>query len=135
MPIIGQTPWRIEVVPWGNIGVKEVLLSYVVISKEAVAPRLDEPETSLSSAKYEMVAQAPILEGGQRNVTFKTDIMKLWGIIYVITRDLDCWTYVKSSQRTRDIRKAYPDLWDHFLGPDNVDNMVSETERLLMATH
>ena len=30
---------------------------------------------------------------------------------------------------------AYHDLWDHFVGPDNVDNMMSEAERLLVATH
>ena len=67
---------------------------------------MDEPETSFLSAKDKMVVHAPIIEGGQRNVTFKTDMMKLWGIIYVIARDLDCWTYVKSSQMTRDVRKA-----------------------------
>ena len=26
-------------------------------------------------------------------------------------------------------------MWDYFLGPDNVDNMASEAERLLVATH
>ena len=89
---------------------------------------------SFSSSEYEMVARAPILEGGMRTVTFKKDMMKFWGLIYVITRDLDYWTYVKSSQRKRDGRKAYRDLWGHLLGPDNVDNMAREAERLLIAT-
>ena len=57
---------------------------------------MDEPETSFSSAEYEMVARAQILEGGLRTVTFKIDMMKVWGLISVITRDLDCWNYVKS---------------------------------------
>ena len=35
----------------GYIGVKRVLISYVVGSKEAVAPSLDEPETSFLSAE------------------------------------------------------------------------------------
>ena len=61
----------------------------MVRSKEAVAPSLDEPETSLLSAKDEMVARAQIIEGGLKTVTFKTDMMKLWGVISVITRDLD----------------------------------------------
>ena len=26
-------------------------------------------------------------------------------------------------------------MWDHFLGPDNVDKMASEAERLFFATH
>ena len=31
--------------------------------------------------------------------------------------------------------KAYCDLWDHFLGLDNVDNMLIETKILLITTH
>ena len=79
----------------GNIGVKGVPLSYVVKSKEVVAPSLDEPETSFSSAEDEMVVRAPILEGGMRTITFKTDMMKVWGVISVIMIDLDCQTNVK----------------------------------------
>ena len=79
--------------------------------------------------------RALILEGGLKTVTFKIDMMKLWGLISVITRYLYFWTYAKSDQRTRDGRKAYPELWDHLLGPDNLDNMTSEAERLLVATH
>ena len=91
----------------GNIGVKGVPLSCVVRSKEAVAPSLDEPETSFSSTEDEMVAHAPILEGGMRTLTFKTDMMKFWGLISVIIIDLDFWTYVMSAQRTRYGRKTY----------------------------
>ena len=96
-----------------------------MISKEAVAPSLDEPETSFLSAKDEMVLRTPILEGGLRTITFKTDMMKFWGMISEITRDMDCCTYVNSARRARYGRKAYRDLWDHLLGPDNVDNMAS----------
>ena len=53
-----------------------------------------------------MVARAPILEGVLITVTFNTDMIKVWGVISVITRDLDCWDYVKSSQRTRYGRKT-----------------------------
>ena len=94
----------------GNIGVKGVPLSYVVIPKEVVAPISDEPATSFLSAEDEMVAPTPIIEGGMRIVTFKTDTMKVWGLIYAITRDIECWNYVKSAQRTRHGRKADRDL-------------------------
>ena len=139
-PVIDANNWPknmeiLEEYLRGYIGVKGVPLSYVVRSKEAVAPSLDEPETSFSSAEDEMVVRTPILEGGLRTVTFKRDMMKVWVLIYVITRDLNCWNYVNSAQRKRDGRKAYCDLWDHLLGPDNVDNMASEAERLLIATH
>ena len=119
----------------GPIGVKGVPISYVVRFKQAVAPSLDKHETSFLSAKYQMFVHTLIVEGGLRTVTFKICMMKFWGLISVITRDLEFWTYLKSVQRTRDGRKAYRDLWDHLLGPDNVDNMASEAERLLFATH
>ena len=73
----------------GHIEVKGVPLSYVVRSEVAVAPSLDEPATSFLSAEYEMVACALILEGGLRTLTLKTDMMKVWGLIHAITRDLD----------------------------------------------
>ena len=88
---------------------------------------MDEPEISFPSAEYEMVARAPILEGGLRTATFKIDMMKVWGLISAIKRDLDSWIYVNSAQRKRDVRKACRDLWDHFLGADNLDNMASES--------
>ena len=86
----------------GNIGVKGVPLSYVVRANEVVTPSSDEPAASFSSAEDKMVARALILEGGLSTATFKTDMMKVWGLISAITRDLDCWTYVKGSQKTRD---------------------------------
>ena len=55
-----------------DILVTGVPLSYVFISKEVVSSSLDEPETSFLSAENEMVARAPILEGGLRTVNFKT---------------------------------------------------------------
>ena len=88
-----------------NIGVKGVPLSYVVISEEVVASSLDDPETRFSSAEDEMVVRATIIEGGLRTLAFKADMMKVWGLIYVITRDLDLWTYVKLAQSTRYERK------------------------------
>ena len=82
----------------------------MVRANAVVTPSLDEPVASFSSAEYEMVARAPILEGGLRTATFKTDMMKDWGMISAITRDLDCWTYVKAAQNTRDGSKSYRDL-------------------------
>ena len=119
----------------GHIGVKGVPLSYAVRFEEAVAPSLDEPETSFLSAEYEMVARAPIIEGGLRTITFKKYMVKVWGMISVITRDLYFWAYVNSAQRTRYGSKDYHDLWDHLLGPDNAYNMASEAKTLLVATH
>ena len=60
----------------------------MVISEEAVTPSLDEPETSFLSVEDDMVARVPIIEGGMRTVTFKIFMMKFWGLISVITREI-----------------------------------------------
>ena len=79
----------------GHIVVRGVPLYYVVISEEAVTPSLYEPETSFSSAEYEMVAHAPIIEGGLMTITFNIHMMEFWGLIYTITGDLEFWNDVK----------------------------------------
>ena len=73
-PVIDSNNWpktmeSLEEYLRGDIGVKGVPLSYMVRSKEAVTPSLHEPETSFSSDEDEMVARAPILEGGLRTAT------------------------------------------------------------------
>ena len=61
----------------GDIGVKGVPLSYVVISKEVVAPSLNEHETNFLSAEDDMVARVPVIEGGMITITFKAYMMKV----------------------------------------------------------
>jgi hypothetical protein len=56
---------------------------------------------------------------------------KVYEIIAKITRDHPCWTYVKPAQRTRDGHMAYLGLYQHFLGPNNVDNMATVADNKL----
>jgi hypothetical protein len=66
--------------------------------------------------------------------TFINNHKKVYEIIAKITRDHPCWTYVKPAQRTRDGRMAYLGLYQHFLGPNNVDNMATMAEDKLEST-
>jgi hypothetical protein len=68
-----------------------------------------------------MIARSP-----HGNQSYANDSMEVWSYMANITRAHDCWTYVKSAQRTKDGRRAFLLLWNHFLGPSNVDNMASE---------
>jgi hypothetical protein len=70
-----------------------------------------------------MIARAP-----HWNQAYTNDSMEVWSYIANITRANDCWTYVKPAQCTKDGRHAFLLLWDHLLGPNNVDNMGSEAE-------
>jgi hypothetical protein len=68
-----------------------------------------------------MIASA--LRGNQ---AYANDSMEFWSYMANITRARDCWTYVKPAQHTKYGRRAFLLLWNHFLGPNNVDNMASE---------
>ena len=65
---------------------------------------------------------------------YLTNREKVYEIIVKITRDHPCWTYVKPAQRTRDGRMADLGLNQHFLGPNNVDNMATMAEDKLKST-
>jgi hypothetical protein len=57
--------------------------------------------------------------------------MEVWSYMANITRAHDCWTYVKPAQRTKDGRRTFLLIWNHFLRRKNVDNMASEAEAKL----
>ena len=118
------------------LGDKKIPLAYVV-RKEETVPEAD-PEGGYATIQDEMIARAPhfTMVAGVRTAdpAFLVNREKVWDIIARITRTHDCWTYVKPAQRTRDGRKAYLDLYTHYLGPNNVDNMASQAESKLSST-
>jgi hypothetical protein len=57
--------------------------------------------------------------------------MEVWSYMVNITRAHYYWTYVNPAQRTKDGRRAFLLLWNHFLRPNNVDNMASKAEAKL----
>ena len=57
-----------------------------------------------------------------------------WGKLTVIFVYYTAWTYCMVGKRQRNDRKGYLALYDHFLGPNNVDNMASATENILQNT-
>ncbi len=109
-------------------------LVYVVRKEEAVQ---DDPEGGWPTKIDEMINRAPILDDngpGGYNVTYLADREAVWHIIAGLTRNHSCWTYVKVAQRTRDGRLAYQALYNHYLGPNNVDNLANDAERKLQTT-
>jgi hypothetical protein len=90
-----------------------------------IPPGTDPSEGYITGAE-KMIAHA--LRGNQ---AYATDSMEVWSCMANITRAHDCWTYVKPAQRTKYGRRAFILLWNHFLGPNNVDNMAPEAEAKL----
>ena len=51
-----------------------------------------------------------------------------------MTRKDASWTYVKPAEKTRDGRMAYLGIYNHYLGPQHVDNMANLAEDKLKNT-
>ena len=60
-----------------------------------------------------------------------TDRTTAWDKIAVLFQNHEAWTYVKPAQRTRNGRIGFFGVYNHFLGPTNVDYMASIAEHCL----
>jgi hypothetical protein len=102
-----------------------VPLACVVHENVEIPPDTDPSEEYITVSK-EMIARAP-----HGNQAYANDSLKVWSDMANITHAHDCWTYYKPAQCIKDGRNVFLLLWDHFLGPNNVDNMPSEAEAKL----
>jgi len=105
------------------LGDNKIPLAYVV-RKEQDVPVFD-PTEEHPTVQDAMIARArhyTVAPDGTRpfDPVYVTNREKVYQIIAKMTRDHSCWTYVKPAQKTRDGRMAYLGLYQHFLGPNNV---------------
>ena len=77
-----------------------------------------------------------VLANGDEHPTFLTDRQTMWDKISDLTRDHECWTYVKPAQRSHDGRQGYTLLFDHYLGTEqhseSGESCRSEVEELFV---
>lgn len=107
----------------------KIPLAYVIRANETPA---DDPENGWPTPQDELINRAPILDAaGNHTATFLEDRAKVWELISDMTRNEDCWTYIKPSRGTRNGRAAFLDWKNHFLGPNNVDNQAAKAEATL----
>jgi hypothetical protein len=119
------------------LGDRKLTLAYVVRKDEDVPA--DNPAAGYSTVQEAMIARAKhytVAADGTKtpNPAYINNRKKVYEIIAKITRDHPCWTYVKPAQRTRDGRMAYLGLYQHFLGPNKVDNMATMAKDKLKST-
>jgi hypothetical protein len=114
----------------GCLGVTKIPLAYILRDESAV-PATD-PAGGYATEQAELIARAPHTDSsGAFTATYLSDRSKGWELLSALTRDQDCWTYVRPAQRDRDGRMAFLGLKNHFLGANNVDNMSARAERQL----
>jgi hypothetical protein len=104
-------------------------LDYVVCPDIAVKPEAEDPAENYETVDQEMTARAP--RTGRSFLDYRR---KVWDIMSNICDKHSFFVYIKPDLRTRNGRDAYMLLFDHFLGPNNVGNMASETETKLTNT-
>jgi hypothetical protein len=109
-----------------------VPLFYVVRKDAEVVPEANDPPTNYVSRWSEMCARMPhyTTTAGVRTPmpTYEEDNRKVWDKLATIFDTSDDYTYMKPFQRERDGRAAYKALYDHFLGPNNTDNMAVKAD-------
>ena len=118
----------------GCLGVTKIPLAYVIRDNMDVAADADDPTDNYESKQEELIARAPILTGNAFTPTYLADRARVWELLSEITRNEDCWSYVRPAQRTRDGRMAFLGLRGHYLGTNNVDNMSTSAEHKLQNT-
>jgi hypothetical protein len=104
-------------------------LDYVVRPDIEVKPEAEDTAENYETVDQEMTARAP-----HTGRSFVNDKHKAWDIMSNICGKHYCFVYIKPALRTRNGRDTYMLLCDHFLGPNNVGNMVSVTETKLTGT-
>ena len=71
-----------------------------------------------------------------KHLTFVTDNKRLFDKLAELTRDYECWTYIKPPARARNGISAYMAFKNHYLRPNNIDNMAATAEhKLINATY
>ena len=104
----------------------KIPLAYVVWDNEAITPDPVAPVTWPSRGD-EMIGRAPHGE----ETYFPADNVTVWEKLSALTRLHECWTYVRPAQRTRNGRKAYRALKNHYLGPNNTNHQANKVEAKL----
>jgi hypothetical protein len=118
------------------LGQKEIPLAYVV-RRDIAIPEAD-PSTNYGSGHDQMICRVPhnnYVNGvWVYNNTYVENSKIVFNITAKITRDHACWTYVKPAIDNLDGRAAFKGLFDHYLGPNNVDIMALAAEKPMQTT-
>jgi hypothetical protein len=121
------------------LGTTKIPLSYIIRDDQIPPAAATDLADSYSDITDEMAARAPhYVDPAATPLVFtqhyRADNVTVYNKIVELTRDHECWTYVKDAQRTRDGRKAFFNLKTHYLGRHNIDNLATSAEKKLATT-
>ena len=141
-----------SVIEWfgGFRGVDDHPLSYVVRDVLTVPTMGSDPTMGAVGSEYTTHDQECIKRGaiidptgvpgadpekdGPFTDTYLSDRMKLWRLGAGLFKNTEAWPYFKVGKKNEDGRKGFKSVWDHYLGPNNVDHMAASAEKLLASS-
>ena len=116
-------------------GVDGAPLSYCIRADAIVIDEADDPEGTYTTVLEQIVSRCPIYVGNNdangHTPNYIQDNTKVWDLMFSIFNQDEAWVYIKAFRRTRNGRGAYEALWNHYLGPNNVENMANTAESKL----
>ena len=118
-------------------GITSTYLAYI-IRKDSTTK--ENEDTDMDDPLEQMIERAPhtLTEANDtiiKHHTFVTDNKMHFDKLAELTRDYECWTYIKPHARARNGRAAYMAFKNHYLGPNNIENMAATAEyKLINAT-
>jgi hypothetical protein len=116
----------------GRVLGKENLPSAYVICREARVPATaDNPATNYATPNSEVIRRAPHCENNAPSLTYIANNALVANELTKIFTDTSAWTYAKPFIRRCDGCMAYYAVFNHYLGPDNVDNQAAMAEKTL----
>ena len=119
-------------------GITRIPLAYII--RKDSTPKEGE-KTDWDDQLEHMKDRAPhtITEANgtiTKHPTFVTDNKMLSDKLAELTREHECWTYIKPHARTINGRAAYMAFKKHYLGPNKIGNMATTVEhKLINAPH
>lgn len=138
-----------SVIEWfgGFRGVDNHPLSYVVRDDLEVPTMGGDPTMGTAGSKYtthdqELIKRGAIIDptgapttdpekDGPFTDTYLSDRMKLWRHGASLFKNTEAWPYYKVGKKNEDGRMGSKSVWNHYLGPNNVDHMAASAEKLL----
>lgn len=109
-------------------------LAYVIREQGDPANAADDPANTYATPVQEMIARAPHVTNGNPDPIFILNSGMVLDDLADMFRDTLSWTYMKDFVRTRDGRGAYRALYQHYLGPNMVNNLSAAAETALSNT-
>jgi hypothetical protein len=109
-----------------NLGEQGNPLSYAIHPQVDVPPEAGGPSTVYGMVDLDMIARGP-----HTGCAYQIETRKVWEIMRTACSDHVCYIYIKGTTRAKHGRDAYQCLFDHYLGPKNVNNMASAAESKL----